>query len=86
MRDSKSNEFKQKKKKSQSYKISLGIGKKKKKKKREIASKRIIRFGNLRKKWWIPYRERERLIEALIGTFKWLYAESTSLEVQKKKR
>lgn len=48
-----------KKKKSQSYKISLGIGKKKKKKKREIASKRIIRFGNLRKKWWIPYRERE---------------------------
>lgn len=30
--------------------------------------------------------ERERLIEALIGTFKWLYAESTSLEVQKKKK
>lgn len=30
--------------------------------------------------------ERERLIEALIGTFKWLYAESTSLEMQKKKK
>lgn len=29
--------------------------------------------------------QRERLIEALIGTFKWLYAESTSLEMQKKK-
>lgn len=30
--------------------------------------------------------QRERLIEALIGTFKWLYAESTSLEMQKKKK
>lgn len=28
----------------------------KKKKKREIVSKYV--FGNLRKKWWIPYRER----------------------------
>lgn len=27
-----------------------------KKKKREIVSKYV--FGNLRKKWWIPYRER----------------------------